>query len=296
MIRVLGFGDWVIRGLGKRDSQYPNLLISKSRYSNNLITIIIHLFFFLCLLLRPAAAQEKWELLKGEHFLVYYTGDKPFAQNVLARAEHYYDKIASDLGYIRYDNFWQWDNRAKIYIYNTREDFIRETQAAQWAIGMAKYETKEIMLFNESQARLDSLLSHELTHLIFRDFVGFNSKAPLWLDEGVAQWEEESGKKEQAKKRVKELIRKGDFIPIHNLMRMDVRVQGDKATVKNFYAQAISLVGFLIEKYGGAKFTLFCRQLRDGKDLDGALSAAYTNSIPNVGVLQEKWVEYYSEY
>lgn len=212
----------------------------------------------------------------------------------MAKAERYYHKIASDLGYDRYDKFWQWDNRAKIYIYNTREEFIAGTGAVQWATGMTRYESKEIMVFSASGGLLNSLLPHELTHLIFRDFVGFKGTVPLWLDEGVAQWEEEY-KKEQAQKTVKKLIRGGDFIPIDRLTRTDIRIESDKVMVNKFYAQAITLVGFLIEKYGGLNFTSFCRQLRDGKTLDSALSSIYTSSIPNTQELQKKWIEYYGE-
>jgi len=256
----------------------------------------MRLFFIITtlVLICTVAQAQDWEVIKSEHFLVYHLDDKDFAKSVSKRAEKYYDKIASDLGYVRHDKFWLWENRAKIYIYRSHEEFISgEGIPREWATGVARYDSKTIASYRTSGEFMDTLLPHELTHLIFRDFVGFKGKIPLWIDEGVAQWEEKF-KKEQAIGIVKALIREGNFIPIGKLMKMDVRQEADFNLARGFYAQAITLVGYLIEKYGGTKFTHFCRQLRDGKSVDEALSFVYTNSIGNTGELEEKWVEYYA--
>ena len=253
---------------------------------------IVIILFLVC----GVATAEDWQVLKSQHFLVYYLDDKSFAGDVARNAERYYNKIASDLGYSRYDNFWQWDNRVKLYIYPDREQFVTGAGVPRkWAQGLAKYKEKEIISYRWSEGFLESLLPHELTHLIFRDFVGFPASGggiPLWLDEGVAQWEEES-KKEEARKITKELIRSHSYIPIRQLTRLDVRVEDNVLIARNFYVQAITLVGFLVEKYGGRKFTFFCRELRDGKSLDEALSSAYTNTISGTADLEKKWVKYY---
>ena len=279
------------------------------------VFLVIFLFFGI-------AIAEGWQVLKGEHFLVYYMEDKNFAKEILWQAERYYDKIASDLGYSRYGKFWLWENRVKITIYSTHEEFIRATGISRkWADGVALYKEKEIITHKQSKEFLNSLLPHELTHLIFRDFVGFpdpdmdihlsggqgfassarqgQSRAwaagkgiPLWLDEGVAQWEEKNKRKE-AIEIAKGLIKKNSYIPIGRLMQMDVRQEEDYELARNFYVQAVALVGVLIEGYGGLKFNLFCRQLRDGKNMNEALSFVYGNSISNVDELERKWVKRY---
>jgi len=232
-------------------------------------------------------------VIKSEHFLVYYVGDRAFAKDASKSAEEYYDKIASDLGYPRYDKFWLWDNRVKIYIYRSRAEFIRgEGIPREWATGVAWYDKKAIASYEEAASFLDKLLPHELTHLIFRDFVGHKGDIPMWIDEGIAQWEEKD-KRRKAIEYVKRLARDGGYIPIDKLIAMDVRQEKDQQVAGMFYCQSISLVGYLIEKYGGEKFTLFCRQLRDGKTLNEALSFVYTNSIRSTGDLEKKWLEYY---
>ena len=242
------------------------------------------------------AFAEDWQVVKSQHFLVYYLQDKAFAVEASRRAEKYYRKIASALGYSRYDKFWQWENRAKVYIYPTQEEFVAGTGVPRkWANGMAKYDERTIISYSRNMDFLDALLPHELTHLIFRDFVGYPASGggiPLWMDEGVAQWQEK-GKKEKADKVVKALIAEKRYIPVADLMRLDVRKEDDKRIARDFYAEAVSLVAFLIDSYGGSKFTLFCRRLRDGESVNDALSFVYKNSINDINELEKKWLKYY---
>lgn len=256
--------------------------------------IYVKIFYtlFIALLICIAAHAEGWKEKKSEHFIVYYAEDDKFAAEVLLRAEKYYKKIASDLGYSRYDNFWQWDNRAKIYIYKDQGDFLRATGKKPWVCGMAVYDKKEIISYRLGPGFLDELLPHELAHLIFRDFIGFKSEVPLWLDEGVSQWEEAS-KRKGAVLYVRELIRDGSYIPLSELMRLGANSENNAVLSAKLYAQAVTLVGYLMENFGSAKFTLFCRQLRDGKTVDEALSFAYAGSMSDISVLEKKWLAYY---
>ncbi len=244
------------------------------------------------------ADAESWNEIKGKHFIVYYVDNKKFAKKVLSRAEKYYNKIARDLGFSRYDNFWSWENRAKIYLYRTHDDFVRATGKDPWIYGTVRYREKEIISYAWSKGLLNSLLPHEITHIIFRDFVGFpladGGGIPLWLDEGVAQWEEDA-RRAVSVKLVRKLIKDKSYIPINELMKTDVRTKSDYELSVKFYAQAVTLVGYMIKEYGSLKFNLFCRQLRDGKSVNAALGFVYTNSIFDVEKLEKKWLEYYSK-
>ncbi len=246
----------------------------------------------LLFLLRPAVAEEAWQEVKGENFVVFYLEDAVFAQEVLTQAERYYQGIASDLGYSRYDNFWQWENRAKIYIYRNHEEFLKATGKKPWIHGTAFYNKREIVSYKWGQGFLDVLLPHELCHLIFRDFVGFKGEVPLWLDEGVAQWEE-AGRRKWAIGTVKTLIEKKAYMPLGELMRIGSDSENDPVLSAKLYSQAATLVGFLMEKYGQSRFVSFCRELRDGKSVDEALAFVYTDSIPDTGSLEEKWLQHY---
>ena len=260
---------------------------------------------------------EDWQELKSEHFIVYFMQDDKFAHDLLYKAEVYYKQIASDIGYARYSGFWTWDKRVKIYIYPDHASFLKATGQPEWSQGMADYKNKKIISFTWSSNFLSSLLPHEMTHLIFRDFVGFKGEVPLWLDEGVAQWEEEE-KRIRIKAIASQLLKNTMFLSIQDLTKLDIRrmqadeivyirsipqregpddvlfLSGDKL-VHTYYIQSASLVGFLIEKYGSGNFADFCRQLRDGKTLEEALRFAYPTHITNLKDLEKEWYKYLLE-
>ncbi len=251
--------------------------------------IFILVLFFWAGTAVPARALEPSQELKGDHFIVYYTVNDAYAREVLRKAEYYYDRIASDLGYIRYSDFWQWDNRVKIAIYAQKKDFTAATGQPEWSVGNANYTTKTISSYADCAEFLQGTLPHEIGHLIFRDFVGFKGEVPLWLDEGVAQWQEPA-KRQAVKFYVRKLYDASKLLPLKVLMRPGVLAGASDEQARNFYIQAMSLVGFMIEHYGADRFTDFCRQLRDGNSLDDSLRFAYPDSISSLGLLEKAWL------
>jgi len=261
-------------------------------------------------------AQE-WQELKGEHFIIYYISDEAFARKVRDTAEIYYRQIALDLGYPRYSEFWLWDKRVKIYLYPDHSSFLKATGQPEWSQGMADYGKKEIVGYNLSQIFLDSILPHEMAHLIFRDFVGFKGEIPLWLDEGVAQWAEKN-KRAYIKKLIKKAYDEDRLLSLEDIMKLDIRniraqdevyvrsttsktgeprvlfLSGD-SLVNLYYLESVSLVGFLIETFGSDSFSHFCRQLRDGKRINEALTSTYPNYIRSLEDLERRWRKYLSD-
>lgn len=255
-----------------------------------------------------------WRDAKGDHFIIYYeSGHEQFAQEVLSYAEGYYDEIARDLGYQRYSEFWLWDKRVKIYIHKDHKAYLAASKMPEWSHGMADYENKQIMSYLRGDGFLDSILPHEIAHLLFRDFVGFTGEIPLWLDEGVAQWEEKK-RRPYYKQVMRQAFADRKILSIPDMMSLNIRriktddelyirytshkgdpvillVTGDHL-INLYYLESVSLVGFLIEKYGTKKFTVFCRELRDGKTVAEALKQAYPYSMKDLNDLDMKWREY----
>lgn len=273
------------------------------------------LFSVLCALVItcPSHAQD-WKEMGSDHFICYFTADDVFAKEVLDKAETYYRQIALDLGYPRYSEFWTYDKRVKIYVYPEHNAFLKATDQPGWSHGMADYENKEIIGYLRSDEFTDSVLPHEMAHLIFRDFVGFTGVIPLWLDEGVAQ-AAEYARKDYFKNLVKELYADDRLLSLDDLMKLDIRRFKDldrvyvRATrdkegnqvalffdtdslISNYYLVSVSLINFLIDKYGSDRFSYFCRELRDGKTVDEALKFAYSPSILGIEDLETKWRGY----
>jgi hypothetical protein len=243
------------------------------------------------LLGRPAlgaATEGAWRILKGPHFVVYYTQDDDFAGKVLQEAEVCYTRIARDLDYVRHADFWLWDNRKHILIYATKDDFERATGAPFWAGGKASVARREIATFRTRPDFLNSVLVHELTHLILHEIMGFAHEAPLWLQEGVAQWEEHHDSR-HVHGLARAFLERGQLLPFPDLVAMDSRRLRTTDRQVEFYAQSASLVGFLIESYGAERFARLCRGLRDGKTLDEALRFTYPTVWRSIDQLEQAW-------
>lgn len=247
--------------------------------------------FFWALWAALAPEQAPWEEIRGDHFIVFYSGKGSFAQEVLRKAEQYYKKIGEDLGYERRTGFWQWEHRAKIYIYKTKEDFLQKSGKAEWSEGYADYTKRTIISYEWKKDFLEALLPHEITHLIFRDYVGFQGEVPIWLDEGVAQWEEPA-KRNVVRSIMRGYLESGRGYSLEDLTTVDVRNMSAKPAIEIFYVQAASVVDFLIAKYGSDSFIFFCRQLRDGKSIATALPFAYPTQMRTVKEMEEKWKAY----
>ena len=246
---------------------------------------------FWALLAAFGPEQGVWKEVRGDHFIVFHSGEDSFAQEVLRKAEQYYKQIGEDLGYERRSGFWQWEHRAKIYIYKTKEDFLKDSAKEEWSEGYANYTKKTIVSYEWKKDFLEALLPHEITHLIFRDYVGFQGEVPIWLDEGVAQWEEPA-KRSVVRSVMRSFLETGRGYALEDLTTVDVRNISARAAVEIFYVEAASIVDFLIAKYGSDNFIFFCRQLRDGKSIGAALPFAYPTQMRTVKEMEEKWKAY----
>ncbi len=236
---------------------------------------------------------DRWFEEKTTHFVIYYRGAKDsFLYKLIEKAEDYYDRIADDLGFRRFD-FWLWDNRAKIYIYDTAEEYQQETRQPAWSAGCASPAAKTITTYSNAQGFFDSVLPHEMSHIIFREFVGFDNPAvPVWLEEGVASYQQikrDSG----IKMRLKTALADGTFIPLESLKNMSPAMMMNTAMVELFYLEASGAVDFLINEYGKDNFVLFCQQLRDKRVFERALTYAYP--LRDIKDLDDAWQHYINE-
>jgi len=257
----------------------------------------LFVIFFIGGIPRAVFSQE-WKEVKGKHFIIQYpvSVGTSWARRVLSASERYYDKIASQIGYARYQNFWTWNERVKVLIYPDKATFSQETGQPAWSRGGAGRDaglthSRHIVTYKQEEGFLDGVLPHEISHLIIRDFIGSTRAVPLWLDEGLAQLYDGS-KRAIARQIMREAVRQGRYLSFTTLLTQDIRTEHDETKVRIFYAQSISVIDFLIQSYGNNKFGQFCRYLKNGKTLEEALRATYTSFINSIADLEKRWVEY----
>jgi hypothetical protein len=219
--------------------------------------------------------EEKWSTSKGTHFIVYFkNAPESFIEQVIDRSEKLYDRIADNLGFTRFD-FWLWDNRAKIYIYNDANDYRVSTGQPAWSAGAARPREKIIYSYPYAEGFFETILPHEMGHIIFREFVGFNNPAvTTWLDEGVASYQQDY-KYAMAITEAKEAAVGGTLIPMEKLSAINPQTIVDPSSAQLYYAEAISIVDYMIKEFGKSDFVLFCQNLRDKQDLQRAVCSVY---------------------
>jgi Peptidase MA superfamily len=236
-----------------------------------------------------SAGEEKWSDRKYTHFVIYYK-NAPWESidRVAESAEGYYDSLADTLGLRRFD-FWTWDDRARIYIYDNAAEYRAATGQPEWSGGAAVPSAKAIFTFERSRDFRNNVLPHEMTHLILKELVGFNNSCmPRWFEEGVAVYQQrDKGANDLI---IKEALKAKATIPLDKLAFVSLGEGTNPAGAQLFYAQAASLVDFLIRAYGKDKFGEFCKRLRDEKDFRGALRSVY--SFSTMQELDEAWQKY----
>jgi hypothetical protein len=240
----------------------------------------------------PGAAlcEETWNTVKSTHFVVSYRhAPLEFAERVSSEAERWYATITDDLGFLRHD-FWLWDNRAQITIYDSERDYLAESGMPAWSSGATAPKDKVVYAFYGKEGFFEHVLPHEIGHIIFREFVGFDNPAvPLWLDEGAASYHEIGGNIRAV------LAREMKNMPsLDRLSVVDPHAIGDQRAAALFYAEAAGVIDFLLRTYGKESFVLFCRSLRDTRELDRALSYAFSIQ-GGIAELDRLWRAYYKE-
>jgi len=254
------------------------------------IFIILFTIGFAGVKLVDAKEQMKWNEQRSQHFLIYYkNAPEDFIISIEEAAEQYYTEITQNLGFTRYNN-WTFDKRAKIYIYDDQDDYIHSAKQAGWSHGAVSAQKREIWTFPAAHGFFDSTLPHELGHIVFREFVGFRARIPLWLDEGVAMYQEKA-KRWGAHALVKQAMAQNQFIPLDQLMWMYLTNQTPREVVELFYAESASIVYFLITELGEYRFVRFCQKLANGSTFENALHLAYPH-YKTIKDLNKAWVKY----
>ena len=124
--------------------------------------------------------EAQWNEYKSEHFIISYRPSisdehvREFTRN----CERYYHLITERLGFARFD-FWLWEDRARVFIYKNRQDYLEHTNHPEWSQASVHSLKKSIDTYSFKEDFFDSVLPHELTHIILREFIGAGSRVPL---------------------------------------------------------------------------------------------------------------------
>jgi len=251
---------------------------------STIVLIIVTAFIFLSCGNNLYAQGEELDIKKSKHFVIYYR-DVPteYVSKVIKAAEKYYKSIINYLGFDR-GKFWTWENRCKIYLYPSREQYLEMTDAKSWSKGKVHVIKKEIATFAKNEQFLNYVLPHEMGHIIFREAVGFDTDLPLWIDEGIAILQEKD--REKYLLAVRTFIKQKSFIPLNELSEIRAYV-GSFPYI--FYSESASIMDFFLKKFNKKKFVSFCHSIRDGTEWKDALLKTY--KFESLEELEQAWIE-----
>ncbi|MCI0438567.1 MAG: hypothetical protein L0177_05490 [Chloroflexi bacterium] len=123
---------------------------------------------------------------------------------------------------------------------------------------------------------------HEMTHLLLDEAVGpGETRVPAWLNEGLAM-HFEAGARARAST-VQDAARRDELLPLRSMGR----VPGRPSDVRVFYAQAWSVVDYMMSAYDQSRMTELLRSIASGMRIEEALPAAYGMTLNQ---LESKWL------
>lgn len=197
--------------------------------------------------------------------------------------EENYTRIMQDLGLYSFVPARPYN----IVVYKDAPEFLRKTGQPEWSGGAAY---GNALLLYETDANR-GIIAHEMTHLIFNEFMGLSQAAQLrWLNEGVAVYSETRADTDSAAAYAARLSASVQTNPIPFSQMVNLAPQSEsRRVVDRWYAQAGSVVSFMIRTGGSFSFSLFLDALRRGGDTDRALAEAYPNGWHTLADVEKAW-------
>ena len=255
-----------------------------------ILAMALGLITGICPFLLADDNQDAWQQMKGQDFVIYYRSNVPddFAQTTMETAEDELRRVTDNLGITNRPS-WAGARQIKVYIYSDRNDFVKSGGQATWSHGVAFAKAKTIKTYPEANGFFDTILPHELGHIIFRDYVGFNIVLPLWFEEGVAIYQEKA-KRLGSNEIVKEAIENGQFIPLTQLTGVRLYKDSSDKVVDLFYSESASVVYYMITGLGEQEFYMLCDELKNNTSFEKALHKVYLR-FKGLNDLDQAWVD-----
>jgi hypothetical protein len=219
--------------------------------------------------------------LSGLHFKVRAYGAS-VAQETMDMSEAAYARIMTDTGLYSFVPHGQYS----IVVYGSQDEYRKKTGQPDWSAGV----TVGNAIYTWYSPVLNGILAHEMTHLIWFEYMnGRLSDQQRWVNEGLAVYEES-----QARNRGYELF--GSLLPALRTAPLGLdQLQNMAPNTERaydaslWYAQAESMIRFMIDRGGRIGFGQFLDSIRQGQSFDQAVSAAFPGRWSTLSAFEAAW-------
>jgi hypothetical protein len=219
------------------------------------------------------------------HFNIY-SEQYPASDALLELVENLHGNLMLDLAPF---SPWADDQRVSIFLFKSQDTYRRMTGRPGWSGGASSVPKRKVYIFESEE--LPGILAHELTHIYFDGFFLDGATDPLWLSEGMAtlvQVERGLAAPNWLRENLT-ILESGGGIPMDEFAAAKTTAGWPDEKVRLWYAQAFSLVRYMIRTQYRSSFYKFAVLLRDGRPTSEALYRAYGAPYTRMRALEIAW-------
>jgi hypothetical protein len=244
---------------------------------------------------RPVAvshAQESrngWYVAQSANFRLWHQGTRGQAEEILRVAEAARARV-----YRRWfsEHTGDWQPVCELNLYPSRESYQAATGLPDRVPGYAHSQhegervvARQIELRGDWPELLTAVLPHEITHLILSDQFG-SRPLPCWANEGIAVLSEPEENVSRHLRNLPRYREQGVLCSLGYLMEQND--YPDRRVLGAFYAQAVSLVQFLVHEKGPETLIAFLHSARR-QGFTPALQRHYQMDFAD---LEQRWQQF----
>ncbi len=222
------------------------------------------------------------------NYLVYREG-REISQNLKDLLAHIHGNFVLDIVPFSIVSDFK---RIFLMLFRTKESYSEYTQRPSWSVASTDVNAQSIFILENSHFRTN--FTHELTHIYFDGYF-LPAQAPLWLSEGFAVYVQTQNQEAKDKKWLIPYLNKfaqGNYIAFNEFTNVEDLNNYSKEDVTLWYAQAYSVVAYLLSSKTRDEFFQFCKNLKDGNPIGRSLYRAYGMPFNKVSSLEYAWLSY----
>ncbi|MHB1295547.1 MAG: peptidase MA family metallohydrolase [Anaerolineae bacterium] len=223
---------------------------------------------------------QSWQLLEGDRVDLYWYGRvQDQAESVAARAETAISDLETLTG-------TPMDQRVQVYLYNSQKDMAPALSSRSegyddrvMTLGVAVDEVTLLLL--GAHRDVESVVTHELCHIVVgHATVNPYSDLPRWLDEGLAMYAE-GELSDEHRAVLEDAVADDALLSVRSM----TSYSGQAEEVDLFYAEAYSVVDYMLAEYGEDNMRALLAAFSNGTRQEDALQQVYGFGLEELDTL-----------